>query len=462
MSQSGYTPILIYASGTTGNTPSAANLTSGSTGAELAINYYDGKLFYKDNSGNVQVLASKAGNINVSSISFGTTGLTPNTATTGAVTVAGTLVTSNGGTGLSSYTAGDLPYYASGTALSKLGIGTNGQILTSTGSAPQWSTLSGVAVTTFSAGTTGLTPSSATSGAITLAGTLATTNGGTGLTTFTSNGIVYASSTSALATSGNLTWNGSLFNVVNSSALDTTPIVLTNNYNNYSTGYTGSVSLLAQGYSYGFGGNYNSGKIQFAIDSAFNTPSWQTSMRFYTSPAGTAVGTLSEVARFESGGGYFLIGYTSSNGAYKLQVNSQIFATSNTIATSDGRYKTNVQNITDALSMVCALRPVSFNWMKHDVHNFDLSTPTVGFIAQEVQQALADKPFLNSIVKTNEYVVQQEIVDNTGKVIQPKVTEEFLGIAEGNLISILAQAIKELSAQVTTLQSQVAALTPKS
>jgi len=60
MAQSGYTPILIYASGTATNTPSAANLTSGSTGAELAINYTDGKLFYKDNSGNVQVIASKA------------------------------------------------------------------------------------------------------------------------------------------------------------------------------------------------------------------------------------------------------------------------------------------------------------------------------------------------------------------------------------------------------------------
>lgn len=38
-------------------------------------------------------------------------------------------------------------------------------------------------VTSFSAGTTGLTPSTPTSGAVTLAGTLATTNGGTGLTT---------------------------------------------------------------------------------------------------------------------------------------------------------------------------------------------------------------------------------------------------------------------------------------
>ena len=35
----------------------------------------------------------------VTSISFGTTGLTPSTATTGAVTVAGTLATANGGTG---------------------------------------------------------------------------------------------------------------------------------------------------------------------------------------------------------------------------------------------------------------------------------------------------------------------------------------------------------------------------
>ena len=45
---------------------------------------------------------------------------------------------SSGGTGLSSYTAGDLSYFASGTALTKLAIGTNGYILQSTGSAPSW------------------------------------------------------------------------------------------------------------------------------------------------------------------------------------------------------------------------------------------------------------------------------------------------------------------------------------
>ena len=55
-------------------------------------------------------------------------------------------------------------------------------------------------VASFSAGSTGLTPSTATTGAVTLAGTLATANGGTNLTSFTSGGAVYATSTSALAT----------------------------------------------------------------------------------------------------------------------------------------------------------------------------------------------------------------------------------------------------------------------
>ena len=73
-------------------------------------------------------------------------------------------------------------------------------------------------VASFSAGSTGFTPSSATTGAVTLAGTLATTNGGTGLTSFTANGLLYASSSSALATGSALTYNGSTFKVAGSDA----------------------------------------------------------------------------------------------------------------------------------------------------------------------------------------------------------------------------------------------------
>jgi hypothetical protein len=45
-----------------------------------------------------------------------------------------------GGTGQTSYTTGDLPYASGSTAISKLGIGTANKVLTSSGTAPQWST----------------------------------------------------------------------------------------------------------------------------------------------------------------------------------------------------------------------------------------------------------------------------------------------------------------------------------
>lgn len=169
MAQTGYTPILIYSSSTASAAPAAGNLTNSTLGSELAINITDGKLFYKDNANAVQVIGWKT---------------TPTTA---------------GGTGLTSYTAGDLLYYASGTALSKLGIGSNGQILKSTGTAPAWESIGNLAVTSISFGTTGLTPSTATQGAVTVAGTLVAANGGTGQSSYTIGDILYASGTTTLA-----------------------------------------------------------------------------------------------------------------------------------------------------------------------------------------------------------------------------------------------------------------------
>ena len=56
------------------------------------------------------------------------------------------VVSSLGGTGLTSYTAGDMLYYSTGTALSKLAIGSNTYLMTSDGAAPQWSNPSSVSV----------------------------------------------------------------------------------------------------------------------------------------------------------------------------------------------------------------------------------------------------------------------------------------------------------------------------
>jgi hypothetical protein len=137
MSATNYTPIQLYRSTTASAVPLAANLAAG----ELALNIVDGKLYYND-SGTVKLLASNAATTNVSTISFGTTGLTPSTATSGAVTVAGTLVVSNGGTGLTSVTAGRVLFGAGTSALgntanlfwdnsnTRLGVGTNAPAVT--------------------------------------------------------------------------------------------------------------------------------------------------------------------------------------------------------------------------------------------------------------------------------------------------------------------------------------------
>jgi hypothetical protein len=101
MAQTGFTPLQLYHSTTASAAPTAGNLANG----ELALNLADKKLYAKNSSGVVFLLASEAGTAAlVSSVnaSGGTTGLTfsggPIT-TSGTLTLAGTLAVLNGGTG---------------------------------------------------------------------------------------------------------------------------------------------------------------------------------------------------------------------------------------------------------------------------------------------------------------------------------------------------------------------------
>ena len=121
-------------------------------------------------------------NTGVTTFAGGTTGLTPASATAGAITLAGTLVVGNGGTGVTSLTTNGVMY--GGATVGVTAAGATGEILVgNTGFAPSWTTLTGVAVTSFQTSLSGLTPSIATSGAVTLAGTLGISSGGTGQTT---------------------------------------------------------------------------------------------------------------------------------------------------------------------------------------------------------------------------------------------------------------------------------------
>lgn len=88
--------------------------------------------------------------------------------------------------------------------------GTSGQVLTTNGTgALSWATVSGggggAGVSSFSTGTTGLTPSAASTGAVVLGGTLAPTNGGTGQTTYTDGQLLIGNSTGNTLTKATLT-----------------------------------------------------------------------------------------------------------------------------------------------------------------------------------------------------------------------------------------------------------------
>lgn len=84
---------------------------------------------------------------NADNVSGDISGVTAGTGLTGGGT-SGTLTldlttpvaTTNGGTGLSSFTTGDIIYSSSGNTLSKLGIGTTSQVLTVASGLPSWAT----------------------------------------------------------------------------------------------------------------------------------------------------------------------------------------------------------------------------------------------------------------------------------------------------------------------------------
>ena len=65
----------------------------------------------------------------------------------------------------------------------------------------------GVSVSSFSAGTTGLTPTGETTGAVTLGGTLAVANGGTGQSTLTANKVMVGNGTTGVLNPTNLHWD---------------------------------------------------------------------------------------------------------------------------------------------------------------------------------------------------------------------------------------------------------------
>jgi len=121
---------------------------------------------------------------------------------------------------------------------------------------------------------------------------------------------------------------------------------------------------------------------------------------------------------FGSAGGFTF----NSGGTVATLTSAGIFtATNDIVAFSDAKLKTNVYTIEHALNTLQKLRGVTFT-------RLDDNRNSLGVIAQEVQTVLP------------------ELVNET---------DGTLGVAYGNMVGLLIEAIKEQQVQINELQDQI-------
>jgi len=106
-------------------------------------------------------------------------------------------------------------------------------------------------------------------------------------------------------------------------------------------------------------------------------------------------------------------------------------------ALSDGRDKTNVKDSSFGLDFIDSVRPVEFEWDFRPEHMSEVKQgkKRVGFIAQELQEAMPDG--------------ENEILDLVYEISENRIEAKY-----GNLIPILVKAVQELSAKVKELENK--------
>jgi len=273
----------------------------------------------------------------------------------------------------------------------------------------------GGAVSSFSAGTTGFTPSSPTGSAVVLGGVLNTTNGGTQVSSSGASGNVLVS-------------NGTVWTSQTPSSAGLASLTGTNNFtgaNNYSTAAT----IVMTGSSVGdqrIGVNY----------STYSSGLSATALQLGTSGAGMywdpAVGPGLAIITPGFGGNAKFI-----NSGYNYQGNNN----ASWQTTSDVNIKTNIHPITGVLEKINALKPTHFEYK-------DKAGETrTGFIAQEFETVFP------------------------GHVTTEDAPEQYLQyLPEGtttiktltmDLIPYLVKAVQELSAKIDAQAAEITALQAK-
>ena len=168
-----------------------------------------------------------------------------------------------------------------------------------------------------------------------------------------------------------------------------------------------------------------------------------------------------------TGGNNLLLGYnagnssspsgnlTGSSNQLVLGDNSitNFYCADTSISSSDSRDKTDVTDFTHGLSWIKELRPVTYRWDRRTWYSDDKSiTPDgskkrdrlhIGFLAQEFMEVEKNHGYADK--KDNMLIVN----------LDEDETDPSYGIKYERLVPVLVNAIKELSAEVEQLKSQL-------
>jgi hypothetical protein len=457
MAQTNYTPISLYYSTTASAVPTAANLVPG----ELAINTNDGKLYYEDSSGVVQVLASKAGALGdvVGPASATDNALARFDLTTGKLiqnsvgilSDAGVLtgltgLTSSGSITLSSLTSGRVTYAgASGLLTDSANLLYSGTDLTVYGvrvgrGGGAISTNTAVGASALAANTTGADNTALGLNALAsnTTGINNTASGRFALTSNTTGTGNTASGYSSLATNiaGNYNTASGGLSLYSNTGSNNTAIgydALNNN--------TTASNNTAVGYQAGYAITTGTNNVCFGAGAGYGSPVGGTDLT--TGQFNTLIGAVaytsgandssSIVIGFNTAGKGSSTGFINPNSGGVYQGNNSTLWS----ITSDQRLKKNIVDNNTGLDKITSIQ----------VRNFEYRLP------EEITEVSQDQAINKQGVQLG--VIAQEFQ----KILPECVKTESTGVMTvdaDNLTWYMINAIKELKAEIDSLKQQLA------
>ena len=132
---------------------------------------------------------------------------------------------------------------------------------------------------------------------------------------------------------------------------------------------------------------------------------------------------------------------------------SDLYCADTSISSSDSRDKTDISDFTKGLDWIKALRPITYRWDKRSWYGTDenpMGTPDgskkrtklhIGFLAQEALE----------VEKSNGYGSSKDDM----LIVNLNEDDTAYGMKYERLVPVLVNAIKELSAEVEQLKSQL-------